>query len=199
MKTTKPKSMDATARSHLVRATSNPPTQHLLRSVIRIKTLVTFACVAMFGVSAYGEERPPIEAVPVSEASITVSPKGSAHPGKQWLTRMIKIKNTSGQDFLVSGGSLNHVFIQVYTLDPKSGEWISRELLYCGFGSGRHLVKTDSEFTASVSLPIELSERDFLIEFRRYSDAHDQKGKITRTLPLSMKSSHKDRTSHLTE
>jgi len=164
-----------------------------------MKTMLTFAFVAILGVPAYAEERPPIEAVPVSEASITVSPKGSAHPGKQWLTRMIKIKNTSGQDFFVSGGSLNHVFIQVYTLDPKSGEWISRELLYCGFGAGQHLVKADSAFTARVSLPIELSERPFVIEFTRYSDAHDQKGKITRTLRLSMMSSHKERISQRTE
>lgn len=156
-----------------------------------MKTLLTFAFLAILGVPTYAEERPPIEAVPVSEASITVSPKGSAYPGKQWLTRMIKIKNTSGQDFFVSGGSLNHVFIQVYTLDPKSGEWISRELVYCGFGSGQHLVAVDSAFTAKVSLPVELSNRAFLIEFTRRSDARDKMGKITRTLPLSMKSSIK--------
>ena len=156
-----------------------------------MKTLLTFTFLAILLVQAYAEDQSPINAVPVSVASITISPRGSAYPGKQWMSRKITIKNTSGQDFLVYGGSLNQVFIQIYTMDPKSGKWISRGMLYCGFGSGRHLVKTGTAFTANVSLPIEISERDFLIEFTRYSSTHDQKGKITRTQPLNMKSAPK--------
>ena len=154
-----------------------------------MKNLLVYAFFAIVQIPAFAQDRPPIETVPISEASITISPKGSAYPGKQWKTRSFRIENTSERDFFVTGGSLDNVFIQVYTLDPTSGKWTSRGLLYCGFGSGRHIVRSGSAFTAKINLPIEHSERKFLIEFTRYSDASDHKGTVTSTLPLSMKSS----------
>lgn len=132
-----------------------------------MKTLLTVAFLAILRISACAEDRPPVEAVPIAEASTTVSPKGSAYPGKRWMTRSFKITNTSERDFFVTGGSLDHVFLQVFTLDPTSGEWKSRGMFYFGFGARQCLVKPGSAFTASISLPIELSNRSILIELKK--------------------------------
>lgn len=152
-----------------------------------MKTLMTLALLALLQVPADAAETPLIEAAPVAPASITVSPKDSAFPGKRWKTRKFGIKNTSGKDFFVSGHSLENVFIQVFTKDPASGNWVSRGLGYCGTGAGLHQVKSGAVFFATVSLPVDVADREFMIEFSRHSDALDEKGILTRTEPLSMK------------
>lgn len=152
-----------------------------------MKSLMTLALLALLQLPGDAAEISPIEAAPTAPASITVSPKDSAFPGKQWKTRKFEIKNTSGKDFFVYGHSLAHVFIQVYTEDPESGKWVSRGMGYCGTGAGRHRVESGAAFSATVSLPTDVADREFVIEFTRHSDAHDEKGKLTKTKSLSMK------------
>jgi hypothetical protein len=151
-----------------------------------MQTLMTLGLLALLQVPADAAETPPIEAAPVAPASITVSPQDSAFPGKRWMTRKFEIKNTSGKDSFVSGHSLENVFIQVFTKDPESGKWTSRELGYCGTGSGLHRVKSGAVFFATVSLPVDVADREFMIEFSRHSDTLDEKGTLTKTEPLSM-------------
>ena len=154
-----------------------------------MKTLMALALLALLQVPGRAADISPIEAAPVAEASITISPKDSAFPGKRWKTRKFQIKNTSGKDFFVYGHSLDTVFIQVSTKDPESGKWVSRELLYCGTGAGRHLVKAGAVFFAMVNLPVDVADREFRIEFTRHSDARDEQGELTKTESLSMKQS----------
>ena len=152
-----------------------------------MKTLMTLALLALLRVPGDAAEIVPIVAAPVAPASITVSPKASAFPGKRWMTQKFEIKNTSGKDFFVSGHSLENVFIQVFTKDPESGKWVSRGLGYCGTGAGLHRVKSGAVFFAAVSLPVDVADREFMIEFSRHSDALDENGILTKTEPLSMK------------
>jgi hypothetical protein len=154
-----------------------------------MKTLITLTFLAFLHVEADAADIASIEVAPVAPASITVSPKDSAFPGKQWKTRKFEIKNTSAVDFLVSGHSLNHVFIQVFTKDVDSGKWVSRGLGYCGTGAGLHRVKSGGAFFATVSLPEDIAGREFMIKFTRYSNSSDNKGESTQTQALSMKTS----------
>lgn len=158
-----------------------------------MKTLLTLGLLAIIHLSVIAEENRPIHAAPVADASITISPKDSAYPGKKWMTRKFKIKNISGQDFFVIGDSLDHLFFQIFTKEPKTGEWTNYGLGFCGTGARAHTIKSGSTFTVSVSLPIEISNRDFVIEFDRHIivSRNSSRNKKTRTLPLRMKSSKK--------
>ncbi len=166
-----------------------PPSLSLGSFGKNMKTLMTLALLALLQVPGDAAEIAPIEAAPVGQASITVSPKDSAFPGKRWKTRKFQIKNTSSKDFFVYGHSLENVFIQVFTKEPDSGKWVSRELGYCGTGAGPQRLKSGSAFVALVSLPVDIADREFVIEFTRHSDALDEKGELTKTQPLSMKTS----------
>ncbi len=148
---------------------------------------MTLALLACFQVLGDAAEIAPVEATPAAPASITVSPKDSAFPGKRWKTRKFQIKNTSGKDFFVSGHSLENVFIQVFTKDPDSGRWVSRGLGYCGTGAGLHRVESGAVFFATVNLPVDVADREFMIELSRHSDALDEQGILTKTEPLRMK------------
>ena len=152
-----------------------------------MKTLMTLALFTLLQLPGDAAEIAPIEVAPVAPATTTVSPKDSAFPGKCWKTRKFEIKNTSGKDFFVYGHSLEQVFIQVFTKDLESGKWVSRGLGYCGTGAGLHRVKSGAVFSATVSLPVDEADREFMIDFSRYSDALDKKGTLTKTEPLSMK------------
>jgi len=154
-----------------------------------MKTLITLTFLAFLHVAADAADIASIKVAPVAPATITVSTKDSAFPGKRWKTRKFEIKNTSAADFFVHGHSLNNVFIQVFTKDANSGKWVSRGLGYCGTGAGSHRVKSGEAFFATVSLPEEIAGLEFMIEFTRYSDSSDSKGKRIQTQSLSMKTS----------
>ena len=154
-----------------------------------MKTLITLMFIALLHVAADAADIASIEVAPVAPATITVSPKDSAFAGKRWKTRKFEIKNTSTVDFFVNAHSLNYVFIQVFTKDVDSGKWVSRGLGYCGTGASLHRVKSGGAFFATVNLPEDIADSEFMIEFQRYSDSNDNKGISTQTKPLSMKKS----------
>jgi hypothetical protein len=154
-----------------------------------MKILITLTFLAFLHVAADAADIASIEVAPVAPATITVSPKDSAYPGKRWKTRKFEIKNTSATDFFVYGHSLNNVFIQVSTKNVDSGKWESRGLAYCGTGAGSHRVKSGEAFFATVNLPEDIAGRDFMIEFTMYSDISDHKGERIQTQSLSMKTS----------
>ncbi len=105
------------------------------------------------------------------------------------MTRKFRVQNTSGREFYVFGDSLDHVFVQIHTKDPESGKWVSRGAGFCGTGASKLLVPQESAFTVTVNLPIEISERDFMIEFTRTFGLGPQAaGEDTKSGPLSMKS-----------
>ncbi len=155
-----------------------------------MKTLMTLALLTLLQVPGVAADRAPIETAPVVRASIAVAQKDSGVvPGTRWMTRKFRIKNTSGKDFFVYGHSLDNVFVDVLTKDPDSGKWVSQDLFHCGVDAGPHCVKSGSAFYVTVSLPIDIADREFIIEFGRYADARDDKGELTKTRPLSMKAS----------
>lgn len=152
-----------------------------------MKSLLTLVLLAVLQVPSGAADRAPITATPVAQSTSKVSPKDSAIPGKKWMSRKFQIKNTSGKDFFVHGQSLDLVFIQILTKDPDTGKWESQGLGYCGTGAGLHRVKVAAAFNVTVSLPTDIAEREFIIEFTRYQDANqNDEGKQTRTQPLSM-------------
>lgn len=153
-----------------------------------MKTIITFALFLAVQIPAHCGESP-VTTTPVTEASLTTSPKESAYPGKQWTTRRFKIKNTSGRSFYVFGYSLDNVFVQIHTKDPESGKWVSRSVGFCGTGASKILIPQDSAFTVTVNLPVEISDREFTIEFTRTFGLGPQAaGETTTSEPLSMKS-----------
>jgi hypothetical protein len=153
-----------------------------------MKALVKFALFLTLQIPALCGESP-VTTTPVTEASLTISPNESAYPGKQWMTRKFRIENTSGRNFYVFGYSLDHVFVQIHTKDPESGKWVSRGVGFCGTGASKILIPQDSAFTVTVNLPVEISDREFTIEFNRTFGLGPQAtGETTTSEPLSMKS-----------
>jgi len=157
---------------------------------MKILLKVAFLLVLRINVSA--EEQLPITVVPITEASVFASPQGSANAGKQWMTRKFKIKNTSGRNFFIFGHSLDDVVTTSLTKDPGTGKWVRNGRVSCMVGASPILVVQGSAFTATVTLPIEMSDREFVIEFTRGIDASFRNGgETTRSLPLCMKPSPK--------
>lgn len=153
-----------------------------------MKTIITFALLLTLQIPVFCGESP-VAIKPLTEASLTISPKESAYPGKKWMTRKFKVENTSGREFYVSGHSLDNVFVQIHTKDPESGKWVSRGMGFCGTGASKMLISQGSAFTVTVNLPIEISDREFTIEFSRtFGPGPQAAGETTRSEPLSMKS-----------
>ena len=74
-------------------------------------------------------------------STLTVSPGGSAYPGKRWISQRLQVKNVSGTDVHIYGHSLKHVHLQVYTRNSESnGGWVSQGLGYCGTGAGKAVI-----------------------------------------------------------
>ncbi|MES2661160.1 MAG: hypothetical protein V4689_21240 [Verrucomicrobiota bacterium] len=153
-----------------------------------MKTLIPVALLLALQIPALCGESP-VTTTPVTEASLTISPKESAYPGKQWITRQFRIENTSGRKFYVSGYSPDHVFVQIHTKDPESGKWVRRIAGFCATGASKILIPQDSAFTVTVNLPVEISDREFTIEFTRtFGFGSQAAGETTTSEPLSMKS-----------
>lgn len=153
-----------------------------------MKTIISFVLFLAFQIRAFCGECP-VAIKPVNEASLTISPKQSAYPGKKWMTRKFRVENTTGREFYVFGHSLDNVFVQIHTKDPESGKWLSRGVGFCGTGASKMLIPQSSAFTVNVNLPLEISAREFTIEFTRsFGPGPQAAGETTRSEPLSMKS-----------
>lgn len=153
-----------------------------------MKSFITFAFFLALQILALCDESP-IATTPLTEATLTISQKDSAYPGKEWITRKFSIKNTSDWSFYMRGHSLDHVFVEIHTKDPESGNWVSRNMGYCGTGAAKILTAQNSAFTVTVSLPVEFSNREFAFEFHRTFGLEEKEpGEITKTEGPSMKS-----------
>ena len=152
-----------------------------------MKTLIPILALTLLPFVVSAEELRSIEVKAVSEAVFETSPKDSAYAGKRWMTRKFEIRNVSATDFFVHGHSLRNVFIDVLTKDPASGEWVSRGYGYCGTGARRHRVAPGEVFSVEVSLPVDLADREFVIQFTQYPDDPLSKGVEVKTPALRMK------------
>jgi hypothetical protein len=102
-------------------------------------------------------------------ARIAISPADSAFPGRKWLEQTVTVRNVTDHTVFVFGHSLEHIFVDVATRDPLKGEWGPLGLGYCGTGAKLHPLGPGESFPVTISLPIELADRDYKIAVDVYS------------------------------
>ena len=103
-------------------------------------------------------------------ARIAISPADSAYPGIKWIEQTVTVRNATDHTVFVYGTSLEHgIIVDVATRDPLKGEWDPLGLGYCGTGMKLQPLGAGLSFPVTISLPIELADREFRIEVKVYS------------------------------
>ena len=144
------------------------------------------SCASENESQAGGVPRNRMAFVPSSKAKVVISPEGSAYPGRKWVQDTVKVQNADQRPIYVFGHSLQHVFLQVYTKDTGKNEWVSRGLGYCGTGADYQSVKPGESFTAELSLPRELSDREYRVEVDVYATTNSDPESVL-SQPLRMR------------